>query len=347
MDTYFVLAIETSCDETSVAILKNSNTINERIVSLIIRSQAKEHEAYGGVVPELAARAHLENIEIILNEALLKANISLKDISAIAVTAGPGLIGGVLVGVMLAKSLSASLNIPLYAINHLEGHALTPRLTHNIAYPYLLLLTSGGHCMFVEVLEYGDYTIVGETLDDAAGECFDKVAKLLGLDFPGGPALEQKALHGDCKRFVFPKPLHGSNQPNFSFSGLKTAVKNCIEKQDLNDQTIADIAASFQYTVGEIFKDRFNKALEMSGHKIERFVMAGGVAANKYLRTEMELVCLNNRIDIILPPMNLCTDNAAMIGWAAIEGLRSLKLSPADLNFQPLPRWLLHKKLAQ
>lgn len=347
MGNYFILAIETSCDETSVAILKNSDHVNERIVSLIIRSQIKEHEAYGGVVPELAARAHLENIEIILNEALLKANVSLQDINSIAVTAGPGLIGGVLVGVMLAKSLSASLNIPLYAINHLEGHALTPRLTHNIEYPYLLLLTSGGHCMFVEVLEYGDYNIIGETLDDAAGECFDKVAKLLGLDFPGGPALEQKAKHGDCKRFIFPRPLHGSNQPNFSFSGLKTAVKNCVEKQVLNDQTIADISASFQYTVGEIFKDRFNKALELSRHKIERFVMAGGVAANKYLRTEMELVCINKGMEIVLPPMNLCTDNAAMIGWAAIEGIRSSKLQPADLNFQPLPRWPLHKKLVQ
>lgn len=340
----FILSIETSCDETSISIVKDTNVIDERIQSLVVRSQIKEHEDYGGVVPELAARAHLENIEIILNEALCKAGVALHQISGIAVTAGPGLIGGVLVGVMLAKSLSSSLNLPLYAINHLEGHALTPRLTHDIEYPYLLLLTSGGHCMFVEVLGYGNYHIIGETFDDAAGECFDKVAKLLGLDFPGGPALEKKALKGNHMKFLFPKPLYNSKEPNFSFSGLKTAVKNCIEKQTLDENTICDIAASFQYTVGEIFIERLEKAIKVSSHNVKRFVMAGGVAANKYLRDKMEGVCKDQNIEVFFPPMNLCTDNAAMIGWAAIEGLKEGKLSPVSLTFQPRPRWPLNEK---
>lgn len=339
----FILSIETSCDETSISIIKNTDIAAERIQSLVIRSQIKEHEDYGGVVPELAARAHLENIEIILSEALTKADLSLNQIDAVAVTAGPGLIGGVLVGVMFAKSLSSSLNIPLYAINHLEGHALTPKLTHNIEYPYLLLLTSGGHCIFVEVMDYGIYNIIGETLDDAAGECFDKVAKMLGLDFPGGPALEKKALQGDQSKFIFPKPLYNSKEPNFSFSGLKTAVKNCIEKQTLDEVTICDIAASFQYTVGEIFIERLEKAIKVSSHNVQRFVMAGGVAANKYLRDKMEAVCKAKNIIVFFPPMDLCTDNAAMIGWAAIEGLKSGKLNPASLHFQPRPRWPLNK----
>jgi N6-L-threonylcarbamoyladenine synthase len=340
----FILSIETSCDETSLSIVKNTNIIEERIKSLVIRSQIKEHEAYGGVVPELAARAHIANIETILNETFKKADMSLHQIDGIAVTAGPGLIGGLLVGVMIAKSLSSSLNIPLYAINHLEGHALTPRLTHDIEYPYLLLLTSGGHCIFVEVLEYGNYKIIGETLDDAAGECFDKVAKLLGLDFPGGPALEKKALGGNPKKFVFPKPLYNFKAPNFSFSGLKTAVKNRIESQTLDDSVVCDIAASFQYTVGKIFTERLEKAINISSHQVRRFVMAGGVAANQYLRSKMHSVCADKKIEVFFPPMNLCTDNAAMIGWAAIEGLKMGNLVPSDLNFQPRPRWPLNKK---
>ena len=215
----YILAIETSCDETSISILQNKDC-NNRILSLVTISQIKEHEAYGGVVPELAARAHLTNIEPIFHKAIAQSGIELNSIDAIAVTAGPGLIGGVLVGVMLAKSLSISLNKPLYAINHLEGHALTARLSHDAPYPYLLLLTSGGHCMFVEVEGFRQYKLLGQTLDDAAGECFDKIAKLLDLDFPGGPALEKKALLGDPKRFVFPKPLEHTPQPNLSFAGL-------------------------------------------------------------------------------------------------------------------------------
>lgn len=334
-----ILAIETSCDETSISLIQDGN-LDNRILSLVTRSQINEHHAYGGVVPELAARAHLTNIEPILNRAIKQSGISLNTINAISVTAGPGLIGGVLVGVMLAKSLSLSLVKPLYAINHLEGHTLTARLTHNVPYPYLLLLTSGGHCMFVEVIKFRKYTLLGQTLDDAAGECFDKIAKLLNLDFPGGPALEKKATLGDPRRFIFPKPLKHTPQPNFSFSGLKTAVKQIIEKNPLDEQTINDIAASFQYTVGEIFKERTSKALKNTCHKVERLVMAGGVAANQYLRRQLQIVCDQNNIEAIFPPIHLCTDNAAMIGWAAIEAIHNGVLASMN-DFQPFPRWPL------
>lgn len=335
----YILAIETSCDETSISVMQDTVCEN-RILSLVTRSQVKEHQDYGGVVPELAARAHLTNIEPIFTQAIDQSGITLKDIDAIAVTAGPGLIGGVLVGVMLAKSLSISLNKPLYGINHLEGHALTARLSNDTPYPYLLLLTSGGHCMFVEVLGFRQYKLLGQTLDDAAGECFDKIAKLLDFDFPGGPALEKKASLGDPKRFTFPMPLRHSFEPNFSFSGLKTAVKLEIERNTINEHTACDIAASFQFTVGEIFKERTAKALECSKHKVERLVMAGGVAANQYLRGALKQLCEDRRIETIFPPMHLCTDNAAMIGWAAIEAIQNL-VPPTEIDFQPRPRWPL------
>lgn len=336
-----VLAIETSCDETSISIIQDGE-IDKRILSLVTRSQINEHQAYGGVVPELAARAHLSNIELVMNNAIKQTGIELNAIDAIAVTAGPGLIGGVLVGVMLAKALHISLNKPLYCINHLEGHALTARLSHDVPYPYLLLLTSGGHCMFLEVLGFRQYTLLGQTLDDAAGECFDKIAKLLNFDFPGGPALEKKAVQGNPNRFNFPKPLEYTPLPNFSFSGLKTAVKQTIEKSTLDQQTACDIAASFQYTVGEIFKERLQKALKCSHHKVERLVMAGGVAANQYLRRQLQSVCSDNAIEAIFPPMNLCTDNAAMIGWVAIEAIQN-GMAPSTDEFQPKPRWPLEQ----
>lgn len=336
-----ILAIETSCDETSIAIIRNA-AIDKRILSLVTRSQVSVHQDYGGVVPELAARAHLSNIDPIMKQALEEAQIRLQDIDAIAVTAGPGLIGGVLVGVTLAKALHISLDKPLYCINHLEGHALTARLSHDVKYPYLLLLTSGGHCMFVEVMGFRKYFLLGQTLDDAAGECFDKIAKLLNFDFPGGPTLEKKAKLGDSKRFVFPKPLEHDCIPNFSFSGLKTAVKQTIEKSTLDQQTTCDIAASFQYTVGEIFKERLLKALKCSNHTVERLVMAGGVAANQYLREQLNKVCHERHIEAIFPPMDLCVDNAAMIGWAAIEAIQHGV--PASANdFQPKPRWPLEQ----
>ncbi len=337
----YILAIETSCDETSISVVQDTACEN-RILSLVTRSQVKEHQGYGGVVPELAARAHLTNIEPIFNQAITQSGITLKEIDAIAVTAGPGLIGGVLVGVMLAKSLSISLNKPLYGINHLEGHALTARLSHDTPYPYLLLLTSGGHCMFVEVLGFRQYKLLGQTLDDAAGECFDKIAKLLNFDFPGGPALEKKAALGEHKRFTFPMPLKHSAEPNFSFSGLKTAVKLEIERNTIDEQSACDIAASFQFTVGEIFKERTSKALEYSKHKAERLVMAGGVAANQYLRGILKQLCEGRNIEAIFPPMHLCTDNAAMIGWAAIEAIQNY-VPPTEIDFQPKPRWPLRE----
>jgi len=336
-----ILSIETSCDETSVSFVQDG-AVDKRILSLVTHSQVNEHQAYGGVVPELAARAHLTNIELILNQAVKRANIELAKIDAIAVTGGPGLIGGILVGVMLAKTLHISLDKPMYCINHLEGHALTARLSHDVAYPYLLLLTSGGHCMFVEVLGFRQYTLLGQTLDDAAGECFDKTAKLLDFDFPGGPALEKKAVLGNPYRFTFPKPLEHSATPNFSFSGLKTAVKQTIEKSTLDQQTVCDIAASFQYTVGEIFKERLTKAIKSSNHKVKRLVMAGGVAANQYLRNQLQTVCSSNSIEAIFPPINLCVDNAAMIGWAAIEAIHNGVL-PSTSEFQPKPRWPLEQ----
>lgn len=337
----YILAIETSCDETSVSIVQDGE-LEKRILSLVTRSQVKEHQAYGGVVPELAARAHLTNIEPIFTQAIAQSGIELKNIDAIAVTSGPGLIGGVLVGVMLAKSLSIALNKPIYGINHLEGHALTARLSHDVLYPYLLLLTSGGHCMFVEVLGFRNYQLLGQTLDDAAGECFDKVAKLLDFDFPGGPALEKKAAFGGAKRFTFPAPLKHTRKPNFSFSGLKTAVKLEVERNLIDEQTACDIAASFQFTVGEIFKDRTIKALEHSTHKVERLVMAGGVAANQYLRSELKQLCDIQNVETIFPPMHLCTDNAAMIGWVAIEAIQN-SVSPSGIDFQPKPRWPLQE----
>ena len=340
----YILAIETSCDETSISVVQDT-ACEKRILSLVTRSQVKEHQAYGGVVPELAARAHLTNIEPIFTQAIIQSGITLKDIDAIAVTSGPGLIGGVLVGVMLAKSLSISLNKPLYGINHLEGHALTARLSHDTPYPYLLLLTSGGHCMFVEVLGFRQYKLLGQTLDDASGECFDKIAKLLDFDFPGGPALEKKATLGNPKRFTFPMPLKHSSEPNFSFSGLKTAVKLEIERNTIDEQTACDIAASFQFTVGEIFKERTTKALECSKHKVERLVMAGGVAANQYLRVTLKQLCEERSIEAIFPPMHLCTDNAAMIGWAAIEAIQN-QVPPTEIDFQPRPRWPLQEVIA-
>ncbi len=335
----YILAIETSCDETSISVVQDLPN-NKRILSLVTRSQVKEHQAYGGVVPELAARAHLTNIEPIFAQAIAQSGVDLNTIDAIAVTAGPGLIGGVLVGVMLAKSLSIALSKPLYGINHLEGHALTARLSHNVAYPYLLLLTSGGHCMFVEVLGFRQYKLLGQTLDDAAGECFDKIAKLLDFDFPGGPALEKKAVHGNPNRFNFPKPLEHTPQPNFSFSGLKTAVKLEIERSTIDDQTALDIAASFQFTVGEIFAERTLKALKCCSHKVERLVMAGGVAANQHLRGVLQQLCKSHGLEAIFPPMDLCTDNAAMIGWAAIEAIQNT-VPPSAIDFQPQPRWPL------
>jgi N6-L-threonylcarbamoyladenine synthase len=335
-----ILAIETSCDETAVAIVQQHSDPAQRILSNIIFSQIQQHQDYGGVVPELAARAHLEYLPPTLQQALETAKVTLQDIDAIAVTAGPGLIGGVLVGLMTAKSMAMALQKPFLAINHLEGHALTPRLSHNVPFPYLLLLVSGGHCQFVEVQDLGHYRLLGTTIDDAVGEAFDKVAKLMGLDYPGGPALERAALTGDTTRFDLPRPLKGKEGCNLSFSGLKTAVRTLFYSlTDPTKQDIQDIAACFQKAAVESLTYRARNAIKMLSTSVQHFVVAGGVAANQALRLELTKLCTENNLQFVAPPINLCTDNAAMIAWAGVERFSKGHTSP--FNISPLPRWPL------
>lgn len=335
-----ILGIETSCDETAVALVSS----DRKILSHHILSQ-KEHIAFGGVVPEVAARAHLNHIDTMIEAAMGEAHLSFKDLSAIAVTAGPGLIGGVLVGVMTAKAIATVHNIPLIGVNHLEGHALTVRLTHDVPFPYLLLLVSGGHCQLLVVEGVGKYKRLGTTIDDAVGEAFDKTAKLLGLGYPGGPALEKKA--AACtnpaaarKKFVFPKPLVGKPGCDFSFSGLKTAARRMIE--NLTSDDVSDFCFSFQETIGAILMDRTKNALiEYLRHSPASpcLVVAGGVAANKTIRTQLEMLAADHGASFVAPPLNLCTDNAAMIAWA---GMERLQLGMTDsINFPVHARWPL------
>ncbi len=328
-----LLAIETTCDETATAILNPKG----EVLSHLLYSQIHQHERYGGVVPELAARAHLEKLAPLVDQAFKDANIHPHDLSAVAATAGPGLIGGVVVGAMYAKGLAASLGIPFLAINHLEGHALTIRLTHNIAFPYLLLLASGGHCQFIHVKDLGDYELLGQTIDDAAGEAFDKVARMMGLPYPGGPVIEALALKGNSRAFDFPRPLYKRAGCDFSFSGLKTAVRHVIEEHP--EALPEDIAASFQQAIIECMCDRTRHALEMLKTPVTAFVIAGGVAANKAIYTALSDVAKEYTLEAFAPPLNLCTDNAAMIAWAALE--RFKKGIVNDLSFEPRPRWPL------
>ncbi|CAO5676589.1 MAG: tRNA N6-adenosine threonylcarbamoyltransferase [Holosporales bacterium] len=334
----YILGIETSCDETSVAIVCNTKDYTKRLLSNCIVSQIKEHEVYGGVIPEIAARNHLHYLPKVLDKALMDANLTLKDISAIAVTAGPGLIGGVLVGVQFAKGLSQSLKIPCYGINHLEGHALVPRLKEDIEFPFLLLLVSGGHCQFLKVLGVGKYELLGSTIDDAIGEAFDKVGKMMGLSYPAGPQIEQLAKKGNPKAFDLPKPLFHDKSANLSFSGLKTAVKNIIDKNmPLTDDFKADMAASFQHTVGCILHKKTHFVLTQQS--FERMVIAGGVAANQYLKGVLNTLCQDHGVALFTPPISLCTDNAAMIAWAAVEQINA-KIAPTLPDARP--RWPLY-----
>jgi N6-L-threonylcarbamoyladenine synthase len=331
-----ILAIETSCDETAVAVV----TKNKEILVNEVISQVSEHKKYGGVVPEIASRAHLNYLDSLLDKVKNHHKINFNDIDAIAVTAGPGLIGGVMVGVMYAKAISASLNKPIIAINHLEGHALTVRLTDNVEYPFLLLLVSGGHTQFLIVKEVGEYIKLGTTLDDALGEAFDKAAKMLGLGYPGGAIIEKKAKKGNPGAFNFPKPLCKVKNCNFSFSGLKTAVKRVIDNigmDNLTENIICDIAASFQKTIATVLKNKLLNAIEKFQQELSDaprvFVLSGGVAANIYLREELQNICNNNGFKFYVPPVNLCSDNAAMIAWAAIERYQKGMLN--DLSFKP------------
>lgn len=341
-----VLGIESSCDETAAAIVNDK----KEILGECVLTQL-EHKTFGGVVPEIAARAHLEHIEDILEETFKRANLKPSDIDAVAAAAGPGLIGGVVVGVMAAKALALALDKPFIAVNHLEGHALAARLTSDVKYPYLLLLVSGGHCQILIVKGVGEFERLGTTIDDAAGEAFDKVAKMLGLGYPGGPMIEKMAALGDEDRFVLPRPLHNSGDCNLSFSGLKTAVRKIIESYSpdnniehaiLRKQDVADICASFQKAATESLVHKLQKAIVTFRTKYPQgndLVVSGGVAANTYLRNRLKQLAETEGLTFSAPPIRFCTDNGVMIAWAGME--RALKGMYNDLDFKPRPRWPL------
>ncbi len=341
-----ILGIETSCDETAAAVvtrLADGSAITEADVVL---SQLDEHSAYGGVVPEIAARAHVDALDTLIEEALTRAGITLAEVDAIAATSGPGLIGGLLVGLMTGKAIARATGKPLYAINHLEGHALTARLTDGVPFPYLMLLVSGGHTQLVLVKGVGEYERWGTTIDDALGEAFDKTAKLLGLPYPGGPAVERAAATGNPKRFAFPRPLVGEARLDFSFSGLKTAVRQAAEGiAPVTDQDIADICASFQHAISRTLKDRIGRGLQRFKDVFPdvaepALVVAGGVAANKEVRQTLDTLCAENRFRFVAPPHHLCTDNAVMIAWAGLERM-ALGMPSDDLAVAPRSRWPL------
>jgi N6-L-threonylcarbamoyladenine synthase len=350
-DPKLFMGIESSCDETAVAIVSQ----NKEILSNIIFTQLEEHIPYGGVVPEIAARSHIDHLNTIIRKAMSEADVTFDDLSAIAVTSGPGLIGGVMVGLMTAKSIAFARNIPLISVNHLEGHALSVRLTEDVSFPYLLLLVSGGHCQLLIVKGVNQYQRLGTTIDDAAGEAFDKTAKILSLGYPGGPAIEKAALKGDPKRFKFPRPLKGKPGSNFSFSGLKTAVVRMkdmlcegrggfLEKQD-----IYDLAASFQEALADAIMDRVANGMDyylehyLSNHHNlsdgQTLVIAGGVAANEYIKVKLTDLCNLKGFAIKVPPIELCTDNGAMIAWVGAEKFTHGQF--AELDIGAVARWPL------
>lgn len=331
-----VLGIETSCDETAAAIVTDEG--GPRILANLVHSQLEAHQAFGGVVPEIAARAHLDVLDTIVERALEASGLGFPDLDGVAVAGGPGLIGGVMVGTTMAKAFALVCDIPFIAVNHLEGHALTARLTHGVEFPYLLLLVSGGHCQLLVVRGVGKYVRLGTTIDDAAGEAFDKVAKLLGLGYPGGPAIERAARGGDPTRFDLPRPMKGRPGCDFSFSGLKTAVRHVVERLGtLSEQDVADLAAATQAAIADSLLDRTRNAIRQFTGKT--LVVAGGVAANETLRRRLEELAAAHGLAFVAPPPSLCTDNAAMIAWAGLERLR-LGLTDS-LDFAPRPRWPL------
>lgn len=349
-DTTTILGLESSCDDTAAAVVRQSGDGQAEILSSVVFGQTDLHAAFGGVVPEIAARAHAEKIDLCVEDALREAKVSLPEIDAIAVTAGPGLIGGVLSGVMCAKGLAAGAGLPLVGVNHLAGHALTPRLTDQVSYPYLMLLVSGGHCQFLTVHGPEDFTRLGGTIDDAPGEAFDKTARLLGLPQPGGPAVQAQAELGDAKRFRFPRPLLNRPGCDMSFSGLKTALLRTrdqviVEKGGLTINDRSDMCAGFQAAVVDVMAEKTRRALvaylALSPSK-PTFAVAGGVAANTAIRARLETVCDDHNVAFTAPPLELCTDNAAMIAYAGLERFRLGHQD--DMTLTARPRWPLDNK---
>ncbi len=333
-----VLGIETSCDETSASVVSS----NKKILSNIIYSQIDIHKPFGGVVPEIASRSHVQKIDEVIKISLKQANLSIEDVDAIAATAGPGLIGGLIVGLLTSKAMAISANKPLVGINHLEAHALTPRLTNKIDFPYLLLLVSGGHTQILEVKGIRKYKLLGGTVDDACGECFDKVSKLLNLGFPGGPAIEEAAKEGNEDSIDLPRPMINHKNLDFSFSGLKTAVSNKISL-NMNQQLKNNIAASFQKAVGDIFYKKIEKASDYFFKTYSfkpNIVISGGVASNEYIKKRLLDLSRLNNVNLYSPPKNLCTDNGAMIAWAAIERLFENPYI-CEYEIEANPRWQL------
>ncbi|MDP8998250.1 MAG: tRNA (adenosine(37)-N6)-threonylcarbamoyltransferase complex transferase subunit TsaD [Pseudomonadota bacterium] len=344
MTELIILGLETSCDETAAAVVRRSADGKGRILSNIVHSQLADHAPYGGVVPEIAARAHVQRLDGLIAKAMAEAAIGFDGLDGVAATAGPGLLGGLLVALMEGKAIALARDIPFIAVNHLEGHALTPRLLGACEFPYLLLLISGGHTQFQLVEGVGKYTRLGTTIDDALGEAFDKVAKLLGLPYPGGPQVEAAALKGTAKRFAFPRPLKGRDDCNFSFSGLKTAVREVVKAMPtLSPQDVADVAASFEAAIADTMADRLVHAFAAFRARYNLaqpiLVVAGGVAANKKLRSVFEVECAKAGFTLSVPPFHLCTDNAAMIAWAGAERL-ALGLTD-EFDFAARPRWPL------
>ncbi|MBY0610662.1 MAG: tRNA (adenosine(37)-N6)-threonylcarbamoyltransferase complex transferase subunit TsaD [Beijerinckiaceae bacterium] len=338
-----VLGLETTCDETAAAIVRRSADGRGEILANEIASQTDAHSAYGGVVPEIAARAHVEVLDVLIERAMRTAGVDFPQLACIASAAGPGLIGGVLVGLTTAKTLSLVTGKPMIAVNHLEAHALTPRLTDHVAFPYLLLLVSGGHTQLVAVLGVGTYQRIGSTIDDAIGEAFDKVAKMLSLPYPGGPEVEREALKGNPERFDLPRPLIGRPQPDFSLSGLKTAVRVAADAiAPLSTTDVADLCASFQAAVVDTIVDRVRAGLRLFRERHgapSALVVAGGVGSNQSIRRALQRFSASAGIRFVVPPPALCTDNGAMIAWAGAERF-ALGLSD-DIDFAGRPRWPL------
>ncbi len=337
---HIVLGIETSCDETAAAVV----TSDKNILSNVVYNQYEEHKLYGGVVPEIAARSHLQKCHTVIETAISDAHICLSDITAVAAATGPGLIGGLLVGMQMAKALAWTHNIPFICINHLEAHALTARLTNDITFPFLLLLVSGGHTQVLQVNGVGDYHVLGETLDDAVGEAFDKVAKILNVGYPGGAAVEKRAKNGNIGKIKLPIPMQGKKNCDFSLSGLKTRVRQLVTQQPhISDSYIDNMCAAFQHAVAMSLQNRMIRAFDVfrqnTGIPTPPFVVAGGVASNMYIRHTLATCAAKKGFTFYVAPVQLCTDNGAMIAWAGIENIHLN--STGSMHTEARPRWHL------